>query len=229
MISKILTAFEKKMKIRFKNKNLLRQAFIHRSYLNEHPDLQLSHNERLEFLGDAVLELVVTEYLYGHFDKPEGELTNWRSALVKGPMLAKIASNLGINNLLCLSRGESKSQGKARQLILANAFEALIGAVYLDRGYTVARNFLKKHLIIYLDEIIKDQSYKDHKSRLQELAQEQMGITPIYKVSEESGPDHAKHFTMGVYISDRLLATGSGASKQEAEQSAAEHALGKWQ
>lgn len=224
---KALLQFEKKIGVIFKNKNLLRQAFVHRSYLNENPGFELDHNERLEFLGDAVLELVATEYLFYSYDNPEGELTNWRSALVKGVMLASVATQLGIDHLLHLSRGESRSTGKARQIILANALEALIGAVYLDRGYRVTAKFIKKYILAHTEEIISGGNYIDAKSQFQELYQEQMKITPRYKVLSETGPDHDKIFEIGVYVDDKCLGRGVGSSKQTAEQAAAENALQK--
>lgn len=224
-----LSKFEKRIGLKFKNKKLLGQVFVHRSYINEHPDFELDHNERLEFLGDAVLELIATEYLYRHYDRPEGELTNWRSALVKGPMLSKIAHQLGMNDLMYLSRGEERSAGKARDLILANAFEALIGAIYLDQGYKKTQKFIEKHLLVHLEEILAKELYLDAKSHLQEIIQEQEKITPRYEVLSESGPDHAKQFTIGVYINNEMIGKGFGASKQAAEQSAAEDALKKWE
>lgn len=179
----------------------------------------------MEFLGDAVLELIVTEYLYLSYPDPEGELTNWRSSIVKGEMLSKVAKDIGVENYLLLSRGEQKSSGKARDLILANAFEALIGAIYLDQGYVPTQNFIVKVLISHLDNIIKNQLYKDSKSFIQEWSQATYNITPIYKVLSESGPDHAKNFTVGIFIGDRMVGQGSGASKQRAEQYAAAKAL----
>lgn len=223
-----LSGFEKKINVNFEDKNLLKQVFVHRSYLNENPGFDLDHNERLEFLGDAVLELVVTEYLYKKFPNPEGELTNWRSALVKGQMLSKIATELGINDYLYLSKGETQSEGKSRQLILANAFEALTGAIYLDQGYKTSEDFINKCLISNLKNILDNQLYKDAKSRLQELSQEVNSITPIYNVISESGPDHNKKFVIGVYINEKILAEGLGSSKQEAEQDAAQKALASW-
>jgi ribonuclease-3 len=220
-----LEQFEKKIGIRFKDKNLLRQVFVHRSYLNENVGFDLDHNERLEFLGDAVLELTVTEYLYRHHPNPEGELTNWRSALVKGTMLSQLAKSLGMDNYLYLSRGEQKSEGKARELILANTFEALIGAIYLDQGYARTKRFVTDNLLARLPEIIEKKLYLDPKSHLQQLVQDQKGITPIYRILSEYGPDHSKSFSVGVFIADRLLGEGSGSSKQAAEQSAASSAL----
>ena len=223
-----ITDFEKKIKIIFTDRNLLKQVFVHRSYLNENPKFGLENNERLEFLGDAVLELIVTEYLYKNFNNPEGELTNWRSALVKGQMLSKIAELMNINDYLYLSRGEEKSTGKARQIILANAFEALIGALYLDKGYNTTQDFVEKNVIKYLTEILDKELYKDAKSRLQELSQEINSITPEYKVLSETGPDHSKIFEIGVYIGNKIMGTGNGNSKQEAEQQAAGDALEKF-
>jgi ribonuclease-3 len=220
--------FAKKIGLEFKNKKLLQQVFVHRSFLNENIGFELDHNERLEFLGDAVLELVVTEYLFKHFDNPEGELTNLRSALVKGPMLSDVARSLDMEKYLYLSRGEAKAEGKSRQLILANAFEALIGAIYLDQGYPAAVEFLKKHLIKHLPSIIDQKLYLDPKSHLQELSQEQLGITPTYKVLDEHGPDHAKSFTVACFVGDRLVGEGSGSSKQAAESAAASSALEHW-
>jgi ribonuclease III len=217
---------EKKLNLKFKNKDLLIQAFCHRSYLNENPDFYLSNNERLEFLGDAVLELVVTENLFEKYPKKaEGELTNWRAALVNARMLASIAKGLGLGNFLLLSRGETKELGKARQYILANTFEALVGATYLDQGYKKAEDFIKKHLIKSLPEIVEKGLFKDAKSRFQEEAQERVGITPVYKVVREWGPDHAKYFIIGVFLEKELVAKGKGSSKQEAEEAAAENAL----
>ncbi len=217
---------EKKLGLKFKNKNLLVQAFTHRSYLNENPGLGLEHNERMEFLGDAVLELVVSEYLYKNYpDKPEGEMTNWRAALVNAKMLSSVAEDLGLNEFLLLSRGESKEGGKARLYILANTIEAVIGAVYLDSGYEVSRDFIEKYVVDKLPVIIKNKLYKDAKSQFQEEAQERTGITPSYSVIAESGPDHKKIFTVGVFLSDQMAAKGQGSSKQEAEEDAAKEAL----
>ncbi len=217
---------EKQLKVDFKNKNILTQAFCHRSFLNENPDCGLENNERLEFLGDAVLELVITEYLYKEFpQKPEGDLTNWRAALVNAKMLAEIAKNLGFNDFILLSRGELKEEGKARQYILANTFEAFVGALYLDLGYKICQDFIAKHLTKELPNIIENGLYKDAKSNFQEESQEQKGITPTYKVIEEWGPDHEKHFIIGAYLGDELIAKGEGSSKQEAELAAAKEAL----
>lgn len=220
-----LNKFERKIGIIFKNKKNLEQVFVHRSYLNENPNFGLDHNERLEFLGDAVLELITTEFLYNKYPNPEGELTNWRSALVKGKMLAEIAKDLEINDYLYLSKGEQQSSGKARDLILANAFEALIGAIYLDRGYKVAQKFISKVLLKHIDDILKNKLYLDAKSHLQEILQGKEKITPIYRVLKEYGPDHDKKFEIGVYLENKLLGRGNGPSKQTAQESAAENAL----
>jgi len=218
--------FEKKLGLKFKNKNLLIQAFCHRSYINENPDCNLEHNERMEFLGDAVLELVVTEYLFEKYpQKAEGELTNWRAALVNARMLGDLAKKLNFNDYLLLSRGEGKELGKARQYILANTLEAFIGALYLDQSYKAAKIFIEKNLIKRLPEIIKKGLYKDAKSLFQEEAQERTGITPTYKVLKEWGPDHAKQFIIGVFLNNELIAEGKGSSKQEAEEAAAKNAL----
>lgn len=217
---------EAKLGLKFKDKNLLKQACVHRSYLNEHPVFELPHNERLEFLGDAVLELAVTEYLYRTFpNKPEGEMTNWRAALVNTQMLAKIALGLDVNDFLFLSHGEAKDTGKAREIILANALEALIGACYLDQGFAAAEKFVLKNVLAKLPEILKKKTYIDPKSKLQEETQEAYNLTPTYKVLEESGPDHAKHFIVGVYLGDTKLGEGRGNSKQQAQVAAANDAL----
>lgn len=212
---------EQQIGVFFKNRDLLRQAFIHRSALNEYKQSGLENNERLEFLGDAVLELVVTEYLYHHFNKPEGELTNWRSALVRGQHLATRAEELHFGDYLYLSHGEAKSGGKAKQLILANTFEAVIGAIYLDLGYDVSQKFLEKNILSYLDEILRQGMHVDPKSRLQEFTQDKYGVTPAYQVLAEEGPDHAKKFTVGVYLNDEKLGEGVGSSKQNAQIDAA--------
>jgi len=217
---------EKKLNINFRNKDLLIQSFCHRSYLNENPKFHLENNERLEFLGDAVLELVITEFLYQKYPKkPEGELTNWRAALVNAKMLSKMAQKLDFNDFLLLSRGEAKETGKARQYILANTFEAFIGAFYLDQGYKVCQKFIEKHLAKELPEIIAKDLYKDSKSSFQEEAQEKTSVTPTYRVLKEWGPDHAKHFIIGVFLGEKLVAKGEGSSKQEAEEAAAKSAL----
>jgi ribonuclease-3 len=218
--------FEKKTKITFKDKNLLKQAFVHRSYINENPGEGLFHNERLEFLGDAVLELIVTDYLYKKFPThTEGELTSLRSALVNAVIISEVASAMGMNDFLLLSKGESKDNGKARQYILANTFEAVIGAIYLDQGYEEANKFVTDSLLPNTDEIVNKKLWRDAKSLVQEKAQEFAGVTPAYKVMEEAGPDHDKHFTVGIFFGGDKIALGKGKSKQEAEQKAAEAAL----
>ncbi len=213
--------------IKFKNIDFLKQAVVHRSYINEHPDFYLGHNERLEFLGDAVLEIVVTEYLYHHFPGlPEGDLTNIRASLVNSKMLHKVASKINLENYLFLSKGEAKGGNlKARQYIVANAVEALIGAIYLDQGIKMAKKFIYSFIISELDYVISNQLYLDPKSIFQEKVQEKFRITPHYKVLKESGPDHAKIFEVGLYIGDELAATGIGTSKQEAQVEAARKAL----
>jgi len=218
--------FEKKTKITFKDKNLLKQAFIHRSYINENGNTGLSHNERLEFLGDAVLELVVTDFLYKKYPSyTEGELTALRSALVNAVIIADVAQKIGMNDFLLLSRGEAKDTGKARQYILANTYEAYAGAVYLDLGYEAVNQFVKDTLLPYTEEIVSKKLWRDAKSLVQEKAQEFVEVTPAYKVLSESGPDHDKHFTVGIFFGLDLIAEGKGKSKQEAEQSAASNAL----
>lgn len=217
---------EKKIGVNFKNKDLLTQAFCHRSFLNENPDAKLENNERLEFLGDAVLELVITEYLYQKYPKKsEGELTNWRAALVNSKMLGDLAQELNFNDYLLLSKGEEKELGKARQYILANSFEALIGSIYLDSGYKKCQKFIENNLVKKLPEIIEEGLFRDAKSHFQEEAQERVGITPSYNVLKESGPDHAKQFIIGVFLDQTLVAQGEGSSKQEAEETAAKNAL----
>ena len=232
MAEKDWKKLEQNIGVSFKNKDLLKQSLVHRSYLNENPSFELPHNERLEFLGDAVLELVVTEYLYTHYPNPEGELTNWRAALVNAKMLAEVARDMGLDDFLFLSRGEAKDKdSKARHIILANAFEAVVGAIYLDQGYAVSDEFIKKEVLSKLDYIIEHQLYLDPKSRFQEIAQEKLTITPNYRVLEESGPDHDKRFKVGVYLNDDLVSVGEGSSKQDAQVDAAEHALQekKWE
>ena len=218
--------FEKKTKIIFKDKSLLQQAFIHRSYINENPSTSLSHNERLEFLGDAVLELVVTDFLYKKYPSyTEGELTALRSALVNAVIISEIASNIGMNEYLLLSKGEAKDNGKARSYILANTYEAYIGALYLDQGIEVVGKFVHKTILPKTEEIVSKKLWRDAKSLVQEKAQEFVNVTPAYKVLHESGPDHDKHFTVGILFGSDLIAEGKGKSKQEAEQSAALNAL----
>ncbi|MBI5306502.1 ribonuclease III [Candidatus Wolfebacteria bacterium] len=224
--------FEQKIGIVFKNKNLLKEALTHRSYLNENPrwsvDFMSPHNERLEFLGDAVLELTSTEILFNKFPKSnEGEMTSIRAALVNYQMLAAVAKETGLDEFILLSKGEAKGPegGKAREVILANAFESLLGAVYLDDGYSSAKAFIEKFVMNHLDEVIEKKLYKDPKSLLQEIVQEKFKITPTYSVLEEKGPDHAKIFKIGVYFGEKIMADGEGLSKQEGEVEAAKNAL----
>lgn len=221
-----ISTLEEKIGHKYSNKDLLLQALTHRSYLNENHDFHLSHNERLEFLGDAVLELVVTEHLFNEFPKkPEGEMTNWRAALVNTKMLARVSEELGVNDFLLLSRGESKSLGKARELILANALEAIIGSLYEDSGYKQAQTFITENILKHLQEVLENKLYIDPKSKLQEKTQELYNITPHYDVLEESGPDHKKHFVIGVFVEKHQIGKGEGYSKQQAQVSAAEDAL----
>ncbi|MBP6974639.1 MAG: ribonuclease III [Candidatus Pacebacteria bacterium] len=218
--------FETSIGIEFKNKELLKQAFIHRSYLNENRSIKLEHNERLEFLGDAVLELVITDYLYKKYpEKDEGELTAYRSSLVNSVTLATAAEKIGMNSFLLLSKGESKDTGRARQVILANTFESLVGALYIDQGYNMAAKFIAEQLFGLIEGIVENRTFIDAKSRFQEEAQEKVGATPLYKLLKENGPDHNKVFTVGVFLREEMIVMGEGKSKQEAEQDAAEKAL----
>ena len=216
---------EKTLKIKFSNIDHLISAFTHRSYLNENRGTKLDHNERLEFLGDAVLELVVTEFLYTSFDEPEGILTNWRSSLVRTESIAAAATKLGFESLLRLSKGESKGTERARTQILANSFEAVIGAIYIDQGYEKAKKFITNNIISTFDQILETGAWMDPKSKLQELAQSNENQTPQYRILSEEGPDHNKTFTVGVYVNSVLRGQGTGASKQEAQQKAAKEAL----
>lgn len=221
-----LRELQKTLGVEFADEALLRQSLVHRSYLNEHPDFPLPHNERLEFLGDAVLELVVTEHLYLTYPNPEGELTNWRASLVNAKILSHIAHEIGLNDYLFLSKGESHdSKSKARQYILANAYEAVVGALYLDQGWDASRKFIHASVISRLPYILEHKLYMDPKSRFQEESQERVGKTPHYQVLSEVGPDHAKIFTVGVYIGSEKVAIGEGSSKQEAQVAAAENAI----
>lgn len=220
-----LETLEEKLGFKFNNRELLQSSLVHRSYLNEHRDFKLPHNERLEFLGDAVLELVVTEHLYKTYPNPEGELTNYRSALVNHRILSDIAKRLGIGDHVMLSKGEAKDTGRARQIILANAIEAVIGAMYLDQGFSPTAEFIHREILKELPEILAGGLYLDPKSQLQELIQEREGVTPGYRVLGESGPDHAKIFEVGVMVNDKIIGRGTGPSKQEAEVSAAANAL----
>ena len=218
--------FEEKAGVTFKDKNLLKQAFTHRSYINENRNLKLEHNERLEFLGDAVLELVITDYLYGRLkDSNEGELTSLRSALVNADTCSQVAQKLNANEFLLLSRGESKDTGRARQYILANTLEAVIGAIYIDQGLESAKSFILTHIAPIVEEVLKNGVWIDAKSLLQEKIQEHVGVTPVYKTIRESGPDHDKHFVVSVLAGKEVYGEGEGKSKQDAEQDAAQNAL----
>jgi ribonuclease-3 len=225
-MTKDFSQFEQKIGIIFKDKSLLRQAFTHSSYLNENKSPDLADNERLEFLGDAVLELIVTEYLFTLYpEKPEGELTAYRSALVNAQTLSMIAADMGMNDFMLLSRGEARDAGRARAIILANAIEALVGALYLDSGYEAAKKFVAAVVFPRIETPTVKEMLLDAKSKFQEAAQDHTGVTPLYKTTKETGPDHARIFTVGVYLGKELVATGEGASKQEAEQAAARKGL----
>jgi len=216
-MTKDFKEFEKLVGINFKDKNLLKQAFLHRSYLNENRGVNLEHNERLEFLGDAVLELVVTDFLFRKFpEKAEGDLTAYRSALVNTVTLSSVAASLRMSDFLLLSKGESKDTGRARQYILANTFEALTGALYIDRGYKVAESFIGKNILPLIDEVIEKRLWQDDKSHFQEMSQEKVNFTPSYKTLREEGPDHDRHFVVGVFLGDENVAEGEGKSKQDA-------------
>ncbi|MDP1845503.1 MAG: ribonuclease III [Candidatus Moranbacteria bacterium] len=220
-----ISELEEKLKVKFNNPNLLQQAVTHRSYLNENRGYKLDHNERLEFLGDAVLELVVTEYLYNNFPNPEGELTNWRASLVNKDMLASVSRGLEVGDFLLMSRGEAKDTGRAREYLLANAIEAIIGAIYLDQGYDPSKKFILENIVVHLERVIREKLYLDPKSLFQEEAQDKAGITPSYRVISEAGPDHNKKFVVGVYLEEDEVAQGEGASKQEAQRNAAKNGL----
>lgn len=216
---------EEKLDVTFNDIGLLLTAFTHRSYLNEHKKSTKEHNERLEFLGDAVLELVVTEYLYTNHSDPEGILTNWRSALVRTESISAAASRFEFEPLLRLSRGEKQGTPRARAQILANSYEAVVGAIYIDQGYDAAKKFIQKSVLSTFAEILKTGSWMDPKSHLQEAVQSREGFTPIYKVLDEDGPDHEKTFRVGVFVNNKLIGEGTGPSKQAGQQKAAEAAL----
>jgi ribonuclease-3 len=218
---------KEKLAIDIVNTDLFQEALTHRSFLNEHKDYAHPHNERLEFLGDAVLELVVTRHLFDHFENPEGELTSFRAALVNGDMLGKIGHDLGLQDFLLMSRGEAKDTGRARNYLVANAVEAVIGALYLDQGYDAAKDLIERFVLTHLPEVLEQGLYTDAKSRFQEMAQEKVGVTPGYRVLREWGPDHDRHFIAGVYLGDELVAEGEGVSKQEAQRAAAKAGLEK--
>lgn len=215
--------------VTFDDIDLLVLAFTHRSYVNEHKKTAPEHNERLEFLGDAVLELVVTEYLFSNFTEPEGILTNWRSALVRTESIGAAATKYGFEPLLRLSRGERRGTDRARAQILANSYEAVVGALYLDKGYEAAKNFITKTILSTFKEILATGSWMDPKSHLQEMVQSQEGHTPQYKVLHEEGPDHDKTFTIGVFVNGELRGQGTGPSKQDGQQKAAKTALERYQ
>lgn len=227
MAKKNLKNLEKKIKIEFKNKELLLQALTHRSYLNEQPEKNLVHNERLEFLGDAIIEFIITDYLYKNYSETEGVLTSWRASLVNTNMLFKIAREISLDKYIYLSRGESTSV-KTKTTILANTLEALIGAIYLDQGLNKVKEFLLERMVAKLPYVLKYKLYRDPKSRFQELIQSEIKITPSYKVLKEEGPDHAKKFTVGVFLNETMVAKGIGQSKQEASIKAAAAALKKY-
>ncbi|MCX6781053.1 MAG: ribonuclease III [Candidatus Magasanikbacteria bacterium] len=217
-----LPQLEEKLGHVFTNKKILLESLVHRSYINEHPTFDTSHNERLEFLGDAVLELVVTEFLFRSFDSDEGKLTNLRAALVNAKILAEISNEIGFESFLFLSKGEQKDAGsKARMYILANAIEAIIGAIYIDAGFTAASDFIHRFVITRIKYIIENELFIDPKSKFQEAAQDIASTTPNYRVLNEHGPDHNKNFVVGVYLGDELVAQGEGSSKQEAQEAAA--------
>ncbi len=220
------TPFEQSLGISFTDKSLLARAFTHRSFINENPKSGLEHNERFEFLGDAVIELIVTDYLFRAYpNSAEGELTAYRSALVNAVIMGEVAGVIKMNDYLLLSKGETKDTGRARQTILANTYESFVGALYLDQGYEVCNTFVTNTLLPRLEEIIKLKSWKDPKSQVQEEAQERVGVTPSYTVVSESGPDHDKHFTIAIFFGEKKIAEGKGRSKQEAQQAAAQAAL----
>lgn len=221
-----LKELENKIGISFKNKKILKNALVHRSFLNEKPDFELPSNERLEFLGDAVLELVVTEFLFKHQKEEEGILTSFRASLVNTEMLSKVANDLGVTNYLYLSKGEkSDIHSKSKKSILADACEAIIGAIYLDQGFAKAKKFIQDNLLIYFNEILESKSYIDFKTFFQEVAQEKIGITPTYKVLDESGPDHDKMFKVGLYIGEEEVSFGFGKNKQKAQEDAAKNGI----
>ena len=212
----------------FENIDLLVTALTHRSYLNEHKKSASEHNERLEFLGDAVLELVTTDFLFSNYDKPEGILTAWRSALVRTESIGAAGERLGYEKLIRMSRGEKQGSARARQQILANAFEATTGAIYLDKGYEAAKKYITDNILSTLPQILEEESWRDPKSYLQEISQARDGFTPIYKVLKEDGPDHDKNFTLGVFVGGKKMGEGEGPSKQTAQQEAAREAIRKY-
>lgn len=225
-VSTDLSKLEAMLGVNFTDRTILLSAVTHRSYLNEHREATQEHNERLEFLGDAVLELVVTDFLFNKYaDKPEGELTAIRAALVNTISLSEASTTLGFNEFLLMSKGEAKDTGRARQYILANAFEAIIGALYMDKGYDVAQKFIADNLFPKTERIVEKRLWQDAKSRFQELAQEYASVTPTYETLGQEGPDHDRVFTVGVFLNKEKIAEGQGRAKQEAEQAAAEKAI----
>lgn len=225
---KSISQLEKTLDIKFKNKDLLLEAVVHRSYINEHRGFKLDHNERLEFLGDAVLELIVTEYLFKKYPNPEGDLTNWRASLVNSVSLTEVSKRIDLEKYMLLSKGEAQDKSKkARDSILANAVEAIIGAIYLDQGIRASTKFINRFFISKLDYILENKLFEDPKSTFQEMAQDKTGITPHYKVLSETGPDHNRHFKIGVLLKKETIAIGEGSSKQEAQVAAAQKALEK--
>ena len=224
-----LNKLQQTIEIEFSTSELLENAFVHRSYLNEHQNFEMGSNERLEFLGDAVLELLTSEELYHKYpNRPEGDLTSFRAALVCTKSLASEAGRLNLGEYLYLSRGEEDSGGRHREYILANTFEALLGAIYLDSNLETCRQFLRKNIFYKIDGIVKNKKYRDPKSTFQEITQEELGITPVYRVLNEWGPDHSKHFRMGVFLGEKQAGVGEGDSKQDGEQEAAKNALESW-
>lgn len=227
---KELKELESLLGVTFKNKNLLKTALTHRSYLNESSENDLKNNERLEFLGDAVLELITTEYLYERYpERPEGELTSFRSALVKTTSLSETSLDLNIGDFIMMSRGEEVTGGRTRPYILANTFESILGAIYIDQGYDVAKTFVTNKLLPKTTAIIENRLDIDSKSRLQELSQEILNFTPVYDLVSSKGPDHDKNFLMAVKIKGKVFGEGNGKNKQEAEQNAAKYALDNWE
>ena len=227
--TKDIGELENSIGVKFDNRDILMEALTHRSYLNENPKWHLPHNERLEFLGDAVLELAATERLYNEFpDSPEGQLTVLRAALVNYQTLAECAESISLEDYILMSRGEKMDNPKAREVILANAFESLIGAIYLDKDFKVAEKFIMEQVFVHLPKILETKSYKDAKSELQEIIQEKLKVTPIYKVLSETGPAHLREFVSGVFFGEERIAEGVGTSKQEAEVEAAKAALKKY-
>lgn len=229
LISQYQTFAREQLGFEFRDASLLITALTHRSYVNEHKKTVREHNERLEFLGDAVLELVTSDFLYRKYDEPEGIMTSWRAALVRTESLSAAAQELGYAPLVRMSKGEKQGSERARAVILADCFEAVIGAIYLDQGYPAAKSFIKKHILSHIDDILETGSWRDPKSYFQELAQKQDGTTPSYRLMKSEGPDHDRTFTVGVYVGKQLKGVGTGHSKQEAQVAAAAEAIKKYQ